>query len=1298
MSIERPFGSNTLPTFVYEPFSYTISNPSPGTYTLTLSNVSSGIPPGYLVNNDSNVVFSTSSNGMGVGSESFTVVASSGGSVVSTSSNIVTVGAGRFLDASGGSSYVGSNFTFYKNEPIPPIPLVAPFAITVPTSVPSLPPGLTFTSNASNSFSVTGTPLVTVPQSNYLLIGKATGSNLGKIVTSQFALSSSNERVILDLSGTPIVSSMEIGTAISPRILTARFPPYPSGGTLRYNWPGLPDGLVVTNSADVVQPPTSFTPVDASSTLIISGTPTLAAANAFRDANISNTTVTFTGTRTSPLPQISNSQAITFGFAETVLFDTTVVPTLYTGVALDPSATSFRAQTYFGTGSAISSIFSPDLRADLSLSFVGGGRAYLTGTPDSSTGTASYTVRAINSNAISRDLSVPITVAADTVSFVSPPTPAVDICYNFVLSRPSSLALSGYYPSTIQFQATAASGKPVTFSASALSGTGLSLSNVSANVVQVVGIPTTVTPLTTVTVTASAVGTPATASRTFKLAVVNDVITISDVSASSLAFVQNRAITPIQLSATTLSERPVISFTSTDVPAGLSLSTTGLLTGTPTGFTVTPPETFTVSASTGYASQTKTFTFNTVQDNAIIVIPTTTNVVTMPTFSDAEFEILTYSGSEGTLNNIPLTPLSKIGAGAVQPVQAFDVSLTWSGSMLVANFSSNAVLAPEYRFLINGTVGALSQYTQVNMVVNNPPTVQHTAIAASDLVLPIPGSITPPIPTVTGAISVATDSPVSFPGLQGTAPVASGPKIWTPTYSFSNIEGNGYDLARNSNVMVAVLGSNILRSTDYGNTWTGIPSSNIQTLSYVYGPLYSGNPYVDPGGGWTRRRLTNPVFGAIATDGGSNWWAIGEGSVNIPTAFPIPGPDAWVPMAVVRTSTDNGLTWVDVSATGYSPGLWVPGATTTGINAVWMQKAKLSYNQGRLFYTGIPSAIIVGSNTGLFTADVSTLSVWTDASGVTVANSTGIAFSNSTALAVISNASYQSSNNGATWTSNGYGGTDVIQKYGLWGMVGYGFTRDLNTWDTVFGFGGGDAVAENGVTWVFGGSSGWQGSLWLTPSTPPYSNVPGFASNFTATVDICAGVYLKRLYTDVLSNPTTTATMYIPYDASGIAFTSPLQTQYTNWQFVPIPTIDVVASNPVPGSFMYYYASGLPRGLQINLDASGIESSITGTSSQYSDAFQRVVLYAALNPGGGGGGVAALPITMRTILPTVQKQQTSAGSWTSLVRQYTVVNAAQNSLNGKTLPATEPPLGEFTRPEPPDVVSATGDPNCVKKC
>jgi hypothetical protein len=170
--------------------------------------------------------------------------------------------------------------------------------------------------------------------------------------------------------------------------------------------------------------------------------------------------------------------------------------------------------------------------------------------------------------------------------------------------------------------------------------------------------------------------------------------------------------------------------------------------------------------------------------------------------------------------------------------------------------------------------------------------------------------------------------------------------------------------------------------------------------------------------------------------------------------------------------------------------------------------------------------------------------------------------------------------------------------------------------------------------------------------------------------------------------------MFIPYDASGIAFTSPTQTQYTNWQFVPISTIDVTATNPVPGNFLYYYASGLPRGLTFTPDGAGVAATITGTPSQFSDAFQRVVLYAALSPGGGGGGVAALPLSMRTILPTVQKQQTSAGAWTSLVRQYTVVNAAENSINGRTLPATEPPLGEFTRPYPPDEVSVLPCPKC----
>ena len=1287
MSTVLPFASNSLATFIYEPFSYTISNPAPGTYTLTTSNTP-GIPPGYLVNNGSNVVFSTTSNGMNTGTEVFTVTASLGGTVVATSSNTVSIGAGRFLDLSG-NSYAGRAFAFFKNEPITPIPLVAPFPISIPTSVPTLPPGLTYTLDASSNYQISGTPIVTVPQSNYLFIGKATGSNLGKIVTSQFGISSSNERIVLDLSGSPIVSPMTVGTPITPRVLTARFPPYPSGGTLRYSWPGLPDGLVVTDIGGNVKPPTVFTPLDASSTLIITGTPTITAANAFRDANISSTTVPFTATRTNPLPQISNSQPVTFGFGETVLFDTTVVPTLYTGVALDPSATYFRAQTYFGSGSAISNIFSPDLRGDLSLNFVAGtGRAYLFSptTPNASTGTASYTIRAINSNAVSRDLAASITVAADSVSFVPPP-PVVDVCYNFILSRPSSLALTGYYPSNIQFQAVAASGKPINFSAPALAGTGLSLSNVSANVVQLVGTPDTITPLTTITITADASGTPATASSTFKLEVLNDVITVSDVSASLLSFVQNRAITPIQLSATTLSERPVVSFTSANLPAGVTLSTTGLLSGMPTGYTPTPPETFTVTASTGFASQNKTYSFNTVQDNVLIVIPTTTATVP-PAFSGLDFDILTYSGAAGNLT-------SYFGPLGIQPAQSTTATLsTTPPNMLSGNFANVPVLAPEYRFFVTGQAGTNMTSKQVNAVATNAPTIQHSSILARLITYPDPLTFPPPFPSVDGAIYTATDTPVSFPFPFSVQPAPSGPTAWIARYPFV-IEGCGYDMARSSNVFVAVLGSNVVRSEDYGNTWSQIPASNIQTDKTISGMQYGGLPdALLPGP--PRVRFDNPTFGAIATDGMSNWWSIGVGTLDIGTV--------WAPVNVIRSSTDNGQTWVDTQ---------IP--IGSGMSVSMLQSNKLTYNQGRLFYTGRQIGPSFRAD-AFYYADVSTITTWTrpitglGSNGCII----GLGVSNSTLFAAGDDsngtATFVSTDNGTTWASgtnpnpgpgsitDAYRYMDVFQKYGQWFVAGisngFGFLQsssNLTAWNNRLPLGpppgSYHATTENGITWVAGGFNvPFHATQWRSDGTLVSG---GFLNGLTLTE-------LKRLYADVTVTPSNpTLTLSIPYDASGIAFVNPTQTSYTNWQFVPIPTIDVLASNPVPGSFMYYYASGLPRGLQLNLDASGIESSITGTSSQFSDAFQRVVLYAALNPGGGGGGVAALPLTMRTILPTVQKQQTSAGSWTSFIRQYTVVNAAQNSINGKALPATEAPLGEFTRPDPPDSVHE--DPAC-KKC
>ena len=51
------------------------------------------------------------------------------------------------------------------------------------------------------------------------------------------------------------------------------------------------------------------------------------------------------------------------------------------------------------------------------------------------------------------------------------------------------------------------------------------------------------------------------------------------------------------------------------------------------------------------------------------------------------------------------------------------------------------------------------------------------------------------------------------------------------------------------------------------------------------------------------------------------------------------------------------------------------------------------------------------------------------------------------------------------------------------------------------------------------------------------------------------------------------------------------------------------------------------------------------------------------------------------------KNQTSAGAFTSMIRQYTEVNAAQNARDSKVFPTQNNSLGEFQSPYKPDVIT-----------
>jgi hypothetical protein len=610
--------SNALQVFAYEGFQYVISNPD---LTYTLQNVtnSTGLNPTSLYftkNGNSNYVFGVpdASNNLTPGTTESFVLSTVSGTLSITSSNTVTVNPGRFLDGSG-NSLSNNAYVFFKNERIQPIRLVAPtFTLKTPTSIPSLPPGLSFVRDSSSSFDISGIPTVAVPSSNYQIIGVQ--SNGSKIVTTTFNMVISNERLRTTLSGASIINNMEIGTAISPRVITA-IPPLGTT-SIRYTFPTLPDGIVVQDVSGNAQPSPFivFASNDPSYTCILAGTPTSNAAISFRNAGITSFPITVQAARLSP-SLLEANQAFTFFFKETVLFDTPTLRPLFVDVPVDQSSNFFRAATYFTSNVDIANIFSPDLRSDLSLVFIPAlSRANLSGTPLSA-GTGSYTIRAINSNGISGEVLVPLTVSNDSVTFSSPI--GVDLCYSFILSRPLTQFKEGYYTSNIQFTAAAASTLPVSLSAPLLAGTGLSLNSNGV----LTGIPSTVTPLTTLDVVATVSGSPATATKQVKFAILDDTFTFTDVSASNFNFIQNIPVTQFRIPVTTLSERSIINYSQTGFPTGVTIGPAGVVQGTPR--TSSPAAgNVTVTATTGYSSGSRDFSFNLTPDTILFTVPQST--------------------------------------------------------------------------------------------------------------------------------------------------------------------------------------------------------------------------------------------------------------------------------------------------------------------------------------------------------------------------------------------------------------------------------------------------------------------------------------------------------------------------------------------------------------------------------------------------------------------------------------------------------------------------------------------------
>jgi len=1289
--------SNTLQVFLYEGFQYTISN-VPG-YTLQpVSGLGSALSPLYFTQNgNTSYTFAATdlSNNLNSGiTPSFTLTTVSGSTVL-TSSNSVVVNRGRFLDESN-SSLSNNSYVFYKNEAIVPIQLVAPsFTLKTPTSTPALPPGLSFVRDSSSSFRITGIPAVPVPNSNYQIIGAEEDGGKGKTVTTRFNMIISNERLQLDLSGAPIVNNMQIGVPIDARVITA-IPPLGSS-TVRYTFPAFPNGIVVTDLCGTIQS-SPFVPIDPSYTFILTGTPTAAAAYAF--ANIVSPTpadYVVQASRTVPSPVIENTKSFNFGFAPTVLFDLCGVPELYTNTAFDPSSIFFRAQTYFTTTPIpITSIFSPDLRSDLSLTFdVSTSRAYLVGNPyPQYPEVNSYTIRAIDASLNTRDYSALISVFDDSVTFSSP---VGDLCLNYILSRPVNNSKSGYYPSNVQFTATSRSKRPVTLSAPLLNGTGISLSNGL-----LVGTPSTVLPLSDLVVTGTAAGSGATATKTVKLAILNDQFDIcANIPASNFRFTQNVEIVPFQIPVTTLSERTIIGYSQTGLPTGLTINSAGEISGTPTSSSPTSGN-VTINASTGYATGSRDFSFNLVPDSMIFVVPKTSYTYQAgDSVGTIDINGVTFSGTTVSNYDLSISPTYGLTVNSSNGI----LSGTWTTGV-----PPQDLLPSSCNFAVTATAGTLigtlpMSFTANPVVANaslfvaygNPPSspsfqswmYYNTTTDVSTFVHVVDASGAYPFtdiqfknndPTNNTIVATTFGSPgYLFKGTRlndlSAIPIGSGEFVEQMS---SLAFGSGQNLYAAGTIAdpnvggiyntVLARSSNLGDSFDFSNatTITGIQSRDFNrtysnTATALFDPYfkagvalaYDNNDGVMLAGGSSNASASNVMVRSL--DNGSTWTPCTNAFTKECAYFNIEDPTVWI-----ATGSSEYRTTVYV-------------AQTTGSNPP-------------------PPTYSTAATTIKYSTDKGV--TWYDATGGFNMFGYEIAYANGTWLATGTSAIL---------------GTPVIfvpeLRYSINGVDWIPVDFPENVFDQAPNMGLSNNVVSNAVAPLRIGSLNFDGTYWnvfVNEQIPENGRVRLYRHDAVSdldsgwfTVDISGSLtngepdvnsntrFLnlrapKYLYTG--TPPTNIALSIDTNIGNGPTFTSPTTGSFVLYQYMQITPIQISATG-TGQVYLFVETADLPPGLSYNR----VTNQITGAPARIGT--DGVTFYAK-----DDNGITQLSLNFTVVVPRVIRQQDGAAAYTSLLRQYTEVLGAQNARDNRVLPNQERALGEFMSPEAPDVFTPSNCP------
>jgi len=388
----------------------------------------------------------------------------------------------------------------------------------------------------------------------------------------------------LSISGAGVISGTPTtATAATSYTITATY----AGGitaTTSINITVLAAGISYTGSTFTYYAGTAITTltptVNGTSPLLYSGT-----LPAGLTLNTLTGQITGTPTATSSATAYTITATYLLGGPATASITITVLPQTisYTGSPFSYyEGAAITSLTPTVTNSPTSYGISPALPAGLSLSTSTG---VISGTPTAASAATTYTITANYGSGVTATTTINITTLAPTISYTGSP-------FTYV----SYTAISALTPTV--------TGSPSSYAVSPALPAGLSMSTTTG---VISGTPTTVTAAAAYTITATyTAGVTASTSITITVNIGAPVISYSP---STNVYTQGTAIT--SLTPTNSAGAPSSYSISPGLPAGLSFNTsTGVISGTPTGVSAATTYTITATNAGGSGTTTVTLTVN----------------------------------------------------------------------------------------------------------------------------------------------------------------------------------------------------------------------------------------------------------------------------------------------------------------------------------------------------------------------------------------------------------------------------------------------------------------------------------------------------------------------------------------------------------------------------------------------------------------------------------------------------------------------------------------------------------------